>query len=152
MSVNPSHLVHLSAEHRRSHPFSAFSKWAASSVGHPVTFAFALFLILLWVLTGPLFDYSDTWQLMINTSTTIITFLTVFLIQNTQNRDGAAVQIKLDELIRADKDAHNALINLEQLTERELIAIKNKYEHLAAVAREALRRGKNDKGSPELPM
>lgn len=117
-----------------------------------MTFAVAVFLIGGWLLSGPIFGYSDTWQLMINTTTTIITFLMVFLIQNTQNRESAALQIKLDELIRADKDAHTVLLDLEELTEQELIALKKKYLELARIAREKLRDGKRDTGKPRVRM
>jgi low affinity Fe/Cu permease len=131
-------------------PFARFAKWAATASGHPMAFLLAFLIVVIWGLTGRAFGYSDTWQLVINTGTTIVTFLMVFLIQNTQNRDSVAVQIKLDELIRADKDAHNALLDLEELTERELVALKRKYEQLAQQAREGLRKGKKDKGSPEI--
>jgi len=104
---------------------------------------------LIWVLTGPLFHFSDTWQLVINTGTTIITFLMVFLIQNTQNRDTEAIQLKLDELIRATKGAHNALLDLEELEEENLDAFKMKYQALAATARSELILGNKDTGTPE---
>ena len=100
---------------------------------------------------GPLFAFSDTWQLIINTGTTIITFLMVFLIQNTQLRDGEAVQIKLDELIRAMDGAHNALLDLEELSEKELALIKKRYERLAEAAREGLRTGRFDTDKPDVP-
>src|SRR5687767_6701952 len=93
---------------RRCPPFARFANAAARAAGHPMAFAGAVAVILLWAALGPLFDYSDTWQLVINTGTTIVTFLMVFLIQNTQNREMAAVQLKLDELIRAAKGAHLA--------------------------------------------
>lgn len=131
-------------------PFAHFAKWTATSAGHPMVFMCACLIILAWAFSGRFFDYSDTWQLVINTGTTISTFLMVFLIQNTQNRDGAAMQIKLDELIRADKDAHCALLDLEELTETELEAIRKKYEDLAARAREELRKGRKDTGIPEV--
>jgi low affinity Fe/Cu permease len=89
-------------------------------MGHPSAFGVALLLILVWALTGPLFGFSDTWQLVINTGTTIVTFLMVFLIQNTQNRDSGAIQLKLDELIRATQGAHNAVLDLEELTQEDL--------------------------------
>jgi low affinity Fe/Cu permease len=106
--------------------------------GHPATFGIALLVILVWALTGPVFHYSDTWQLVINTGTTIVTFLMVFLIQNSQNRDSAAMQIKLDELIRALKGARNELVDLEDLNERELEKMKAHYTHLAEKARARL--------------
>jgi low affinity Fe/Cu permease len=101
--------------------------------------------------TGPLFGFSDTWQLVINTSTTIVTFLMVFLIQNTQNRDSAAVQLKLDELIRTVNGAHNALLNLEELTERDLERLRARYEALGRAARDDLLRGLLDTGIPDVP-
>src|SRR5512133_925057 len=107
------------AEHKKTSnaqaSFGRFAKWTASMAGKPATFGAAVFIILLWALTGPIFHFSDTWQLVINTRTTIITFLMVFLIQNTQNRDSEATHLKLDELIRAIGGAHNALIDLEDL-------------------------------------
>ena len=131
---------------RMPKPFTRFSRDVSSAAGHPLGFIVACLIILCWAASGRFFGYSDTWQLVINTGTTIVTFLMVFLIQNTQNRDSAAMQIKLDELIRTDKDAHNALLDLEELTEKELEALRKKYEMLAAEAREALRKGKNDTG------
>ncbi len=143
-------LLASSESHTKKHFFTAFSKWVAARAGHPLTFAIALGIILLWAASGPLFGYSQTWQLMINTTTTIVTFLMVFLIQSTTNRESAATQIKLDELIRADKDAHTVLLDLEELTEEELLALKMKYEDLAKLARKKLRNGGTDKGIPEL--
>jgi len=102
------------------------------------------------MVTGPLFHYSDTWQLSINTGTTIVTFLMVFLIQNTQYRDAEAVQVKLDELLRVTAGAHNALLDLEELEDRELDRIRHGYSKLAEAAREQLRRGGVDTGSPEI--
>lgn len=134
----------------RGKPFNRFAQWASMMTGRPITFFFAVLIVLTWVATGPFFNFSNTWQLIINTGTTIATFLMVFLIQNTQNRESVAMQIKLDELIRSDSDAHNALLDLENLTEEELVAMKNRYEQLAEEAREALRRGGGDLGMPEL--
>ena len=115
--------------------FSRFAKGIARASGRPSAFGLAVVVILLWAITGPIFDFSDTWQLVINTSTTIVTFLMVFLIQNTQNRDAEAVQVKLDELIRATEGAHNALLDLEELEEDELDLMRAKYVRLAEQAR-----------------
>jgi low affinity Fe/Cu permease len=132
-------------------PFSRFAKWTAHASGDPVAFGLAVLVIGLWLITGPLFAFSDTWQLVINTGTTIVTFLMVFLIQNTQNRESAAVQIKLDELIRAVGGAHNALLDLEELTEADLQVLRARYESLARTARDALQRGLEDTDSPHVP-
>ena len=129
--------------------YSRFAKTASHFCGRPRVFAIAVGIILVWIITGPLFDFSDTWQLVINTGTTIITFLMVFLIQNTQNRDTEAIQVKLDELIRATKGAHNALLDLEELEEENLDAFRAKYRALANAARAELDRGLNDTGTPE---
>ena len=133
-----------------SSPFSRFAKWTARATGHPAAFMIAALTILVWGVTGPIFKFSDTWQLVINTGTTIVTFLMVFLIQNTQNRDSHAVQLKLDELIRAVGGAHNALLDLEELEESELERFRERYEQLARAAREALGRGELDTDTPEL--
>ncbi|HET6579670.1 MAG TPA: low affinity iron permease family protein [Gemmatimonadales bacterium] len=115
--------------------FTRFAKATARASGHPVTFGLAVFVILAWAVTGPLFHFSDTWQLVINTGTTVVTFLMVFLIQNTQNRDSVAMQIKLDELLRAVKGAHTALADLEDMTESELDEFKARYVRLAEAAK-----------------
>jgi low affinity Fe/Cu permease len=107
-------------------------------------------VVLAWIITGPIFAFSDTWQLVINTGTTIITFLMVFLIQNTQNRDSEALQVKLDELIRAHDGAHNALLDLEELEDKELDRIRLNYSALAKKAREELLRGISDTGNPDM--
>jgi len=120
--------------------FSRFAKATARAAGQPKTFGLALLIILAWAVTGPIFGFSDTWQLIINTGTTIVTFLMVFLIQNTQNRDSVAMQIKLDELLRALKGAHTALADLEDLTEEELEQFKAHYVKLAEQAKAALKR------------
>jgi low affinity Fe/Cu permease len=130
--------------------YLGFSKWAARISGRPATFMAAVALIGLWLITGPLFHFSDTWQLVINTSTTIITFLMVFVIQNTQNRDTEAMQIKLDELIRATQGAHNALLDLEELDEEQLDAFRASYTQIAQLARAALARGQVDVDTPEV--
>ncbi len=129
--------------------YMRFAKSAAHFCGRPRIFVLAVMVILVWVVTGPLFGFSDTWQLVINTSTTIVTFLMVFLIQNTQNRDTAAIQIKLDELIRATQGAHNALLDLEEIEEESLDAFRNRYLALARSARTELTRGTTDTGTPE---
>ena len=118
--------------------FTRFAKWTASAAGRPATFTVAVIVILVWAVTGPLFGFSDTWQLVINTGTTIVTFLMVFLIQNAQNRDAAAMQAKLDELLRAVGPARDRFIGVEHLTEREIELIR------AALEREA-RRGDGSK-------
>ena len=129
--------------------YSQFAKVAARFCGRPRVFAIAVGLILVWLVTGPIFHFSDTWQLVINTGTTIVTFLMVFLIQNTQNRDTEAIQVKLDELIRATQGAHNALLDLEELEEEKLDAFRKKYQALAGTARAELTRGLEDVGTPE---
>jgi len=130
--------------------FGRFSKASSSAMGHPLSFAAAVTAIIVWALTGPLFGYSDTWQLVINTATTIVTFLMVFLIQNTQNRDNAAIQLKVDELIRSTKGAHTALLDLEELTEEDLNRFRLLYEKLAQAGRKKVRQGMRDTGTPEL--
>lgn len=112
----------------------------------------AVLIIAVWAITGPIFGFSDTWQLVINTGTTIVTFLMVFLIQNTQNRDAEAMQVKLDEIIRCTSGAHNALLDLEELEEKELDRIRLEYERLAQRAREQLRHGKSDTDTPKVRM
>jgi low affinity Fe/Cu permease len=120
----------------------AVSRWSGSSAA----FTSALGIIVVWALLGPVFHYSDTWQLVINTGTTIVTFLMVFLIQATQNRDSEAVQVKLDELLRATAGCHNALLDLEELEEHELDHIRANYTALAKRARAELRKGRRDTG------
>ena len=110
--------------------FNWFATRTSTAAGQPLTFIIALSVILVWAVTGPIFHFSDTWQLIINTGTTIITFLMVFLIQNTQNRDGAAIQAKLDELIRVS-EGHNNFIGIEHLTESEVEEIRDKCERAA---------------------
>ncbi|MGJ7900893.1 low affinity iron permease family protein [Lysobacter sp. 1R34A] len=117
------------------HAFERGAKAACRFTGQPLCFALAVGVVLAWVVSGPLFGFSDTWQLVINTGTTIVTFLMVFLIQNSQNRDAAAVQIKLDELIRATKAAEDALLDLEELDEETLEKFRQRYERLARRAR-----------------
>ena len=128
--------------------YTAVAKAVSRYCGRASTFSLALGVIVVWIVTGPLFGFSDTWQLVINTGTTIITFLMVFLIQNTQNRDTEAIQIKLDELIRATKGAHNALMDLEELEESHLNKFRDRYAALARGAREGLERGVEDTDTP----
>src|SRR4026209_1241022 len=116
--------------------FPAVARGASSAAGTPAMFAIVLLVVIVWALTGPSFHYSDTWQLVINTGTTIVTFLMVFLIQNTQNRDTQAVQLKLDELIRVTKGAHNLLIDLEELDDEQVEQLRRTYERLGKIARE----------------
>src|SRR3954470_2853351 len=136
---------------KRKHSwFSRFAKWTERKVGHPLTFVLMVSLIIVWAITGPLFGFSDTWQLVINTGTTIVTFLMVFLIQNTQNRDTGAIQAKLDELIRSIDGAHNALLDLEELDEEEIEHIRRDYRKLAEEARKAIEHGLKDTACEEV--
>src|SRR4051812_5345911 len=118
--------------------------------GRPMAFCLAITCIVIWAILGPIFHFSDTWQLVINTATTIVTFLMVFVIQNTQNRDSEAMQLKLDELIRATKGCHNAVLDIEELSEEELDRLKKGYTDLASKALRELRSGKSDCGTPEM--
>ena len=119
-----------------SNQFSHMAQTVASWTGHPVSFLLACAVVLVWIVTGPMFDYSDTWQLVINTGTTIVTFLMVFLIQNTQSRDTEAIQVKLDELIRATHGARNMLLDVEDLDDAQLDTLREHYLALARQARE----------------
>lgn len=136
------------------HPltFGHFANEIARASGDPRVFALAVIVIAVWGITGPLFAFSDTWQLVVNTGTTIITFLMVFLIQNTQNRDTAAIQLKLDELIRALDGAHNALLDLEELTQKDLDELRERYGLLARRARKTVRHGEADTGNPDIDV
>lgn len=129
--------------------YSGLAKTVSRFCGRPSTFLLAVAVIVVWIVTGPLFKFSDTWQLVINTGTTIVTFLMVFLIQNTQNRDTQAIQLKLDELIRATQGAHNVLMDLEELDEKDLEAFRQRYQRLAAEARVRLGVGGADTDTPE---
>ena len=130
--------------------FSRFARSMARASGRPAAFVGAVALLLTWLACGPAFQFSDAWQLVINTFTTIVTFLMVFVIQNAQNRDSEAIQVKLDELIRVSQSAHNALLDLEELDERSLDRIRADYTRLAAEARAALERGAEDTGVPDV--
>jgi low affinity Fe/Cu permease len=110
--------------------FRRFAHWTAAVVGQSGSFLVAMLLIIVWLVTGPFFHYSDTWQLVINTTTTIVTFLMVFLIQNTQNRDSHALHLKLDELIRANQKARNKLLSLEDLSDKDMRALQTEFEGL----------------------
>ncbi len=129
--------------------FAQFANATARITGSPLAFLACVASVLIWAATGPIFKFSETWQLVINTGTTIVTFLMVFLIQNTQNRDTQAIQIKLDELIRATKGAHNALMDLEELEEAHLNRFRDKYAELAKSARARLERGEEDTDVPD---
>jgi len=130
--------------------FTRFARSTAHSAGQPYAFLTSVALVIVWGFSGPYFGYSTDWQLVINTGTTIVTFLMVFLIQNTQNRDSEAIQIKLDELIRVTRGAHTVLLDLEELEDSEISRIRANYEELATKARKDLRKGKADTGSPEV--
>lgn len=121
--------------------FARFAQWVAHITGRPLSFILAVATIVVWGLLGPLFGYSDTWQLVINTATTIITFLMVFVIQNTQNRDTASIHIKVDELIRVTRRARNVLLDLEELDDETLERLHRDYERLA-------RKAKSGSGTP----
>jgi len=132
--------------------FTCFAAAAARKAGQPLAFVISVCIIAVWGITGSLFHFSDTWQLVINTGTTIITFLMVFLIQNTQNRDSEAMHLKLDELIRANSEAHNALLDMEELTEADLDRIRASYGKLAQNARELLKAGTKDAGIVDVDL
>ena len=127
---------------QQSNTFTRFAKAASRFTGRPLCFGLALLVVAAWAITGPLFGFNDTWQLVINTGTTVVTFFMVFLIQSTQNRDTEAMQLKLDELIRATRGAHNRLMDLEEREEDELDRLREQYEHLA-------RRARRGEGPPE---
>jgi low affinity Fe/Cu permease len=129
--------------------YSHFAKVASRFCGRPKVFVIAVAVVLAWAISGPLFGFSDTWQLVINTATTVVTFLMVFLIQNTQSRDTEAIQVKLDELIRSTQGAHNALLDLEELEEDDLASFRAKYQALAAAARAEVEEGREDTGTPQ---
>ncbi|HLJ10187.1 MAG TPA: low affinity iron permease family protein [Planctomycetaceae bacterium] len=115
--------------------FSRMARGAARVAGQPASFLLAVAIVVVWAITGPMFHFSDTWQLVINTGTTVVTFLMVFLIQNSQNRDTIAIQVKLDELVRAVKAAENSVLDLEEFDEQELEVILKKYQRIAREAR-----------------
>jgi low affinity Fe/Cu permease len=129
-----------SPKHHKRSLFTSFANHTARAAGHHLTFTLAVLIIAIWAVTGPLFGFSDTWQLIINTGTTIVTFLMVFLIQNTQNRDSTALHLKIDEIVRAIDGARNSVLNLEDLEDKELEAIHGRYKAMAEQARDALDR------------
>ena len=129
--------------------YSRLAKSAARFSGRPIVFVLAVGVIAVWIIAGPIYGFDDTWHAVINTGITIVTFLMVFLIQNTQNRDTEAIQVKLDELIRATNGAHNALLDLEELEQEHLDAFRARYLALAKAARAESSRGFQDTGTPE---
>lgn len=131
--------------------FVRFAQWVSHVTGRPITFMLAVSAIAIWGLTGPLFGYSDTWQLVINTATTIITFLMVFVIQNTQNRDTAAIHIKVDELIRVTTKARNTLLDLEDLDDATLDLLRKDYGKLARKAKSEAKTPLRAEEAPEKP-
>jgi low affinity Fe/Cu permease len=135
---------------RKEDIFTRFTTVISAWLGRPWIFVSALVILILWGISGPLLGFSDTWQLIINTGTTIVTFLMVFLIQNTQNRDSSAIQLKLDELIRSTRGAHNALLDLEELTQEELNGFLRTYQRLADEGRKRVRQGSKDTGTPDI--
>ncbi|HWG95621.1 MAG TPA: low affinity iron permease family protein [Nitrospira sp.] len=136
---------------KHNNVFNRVANACSRMFGTAGAFWIACGVVAIWALTGPLFNFSDTWQLVINTGTTIVTFLMVFLIQNTQNRDSAALQLKLAEIIRSTQGAHNAMIDLEKLSQTDLDKIRSLYEHLAERARSTEGQGDSDTGTPAVP-
>ena len=128
--------------------FTRFARWSSRAAGTPLAFVAAVAIVIAWGVTGPLFDFSDTWQLVINTGTTIVTFLMVFAIQASQNRDLEAIQVKLDELIRSIEGAQNSLLDLEELEESEIERLRKKYRGLATEARESQGTGSDRPPAP----
>ena len=132
--------------------FVLLSQKVSRATGHPTAFFLALSTVIVWGITGPVFGFNDTWQLVINTGTTIITFLMVFLIQSTQNRDTAALQLKLDELIRVTEGAHTVLLDLEELSEERLEKFRKEYEKIARTGRDKIHKGESDTNAPEVDI
>ena len=135
------------AEGRSTPLFARFARWVERQVGRSSTFVLAIAVVLTWAFCGPIFGWSDTWQLVINTGTTIVTFLMVFVIQNTQSRDTQAMQLKLDELIRVNKTARNSLINLEEMSEMDVERMKKAFAALAAMERPTAETGSGHQSS-----
>jgi len=132
--------------------FQKFARTVVRSSGHPMAFGFAICIIVIWALTGPFFHFGNTWLLVIDTVANIITFLMIFLIRNAQNRESEAVQLKLDELIRATKSARNSLLDIEELTEEDLNRIKARFERLARTARSESGEGQKEMVRGEKPL
>ncbi len=130
--------------------FSKFAKWISARLGNPRAFLIAFLIVIIWGLLGPVFDFSESWQLFINTASTIIIFLMVFLLQNTQNRDTIAIHLKLDEIIRSIYGAHNRLLKVEELSDEELEEIHQSYEQLANEVKEKSKSGEEDIGTPNI--
>lgn len=146
MTIKP----HIPHPHKRI--FGAFAEKAASWTGTPLAFLLAMSFVILCAVTGPLFRYSPVWEMVVTIVPTVVTFLLVFLIQNSQNRETRAVQLKLNELIRATEGAHTTMVNLEKLTAEELAVICDQYELLAQEARSMLKRGETDQGVPDISL
>ena len=132
--------------------FDHLAKQIEYLTGHPFAFGAAVFFIATWAMTGPFFHFGEIWQFTLASVTSMVTFLMVFLIQNTQNRTRAALQLKLDELIRSTSGAHNVMLTLEDLSLEEIETFRTHYEKLAMTAREKLRRGQADTGTPEITI
>jgi low affinity Fe/Cu permease len=130
--------------------FSTFSKWISIKLGNAGAFLAAIFFVVIWAILGPFYQFSETWQLTINTFTTIVVFLMVFLLQNTQNRNAVAIHLKLDEIIRAIEGANNELLKIEKLSDEELQILYLRYENLANRIKDRIKNGKQDRGSPDL--
>jgi low affinity Fe/Cu permease len=130
MSTSPQKPVNKEEEKKHGSWFSRMAHWTSQYAGHPVAFLLAFSSLVVWGVLGPLYHYSDTWQLVANTATSLITFLMVFIIQNSQNRDTKAIHLKLDELIRAVNAAHNEMIDIEKLPEKELEQLASRYERI----------------------
>jgi low affinity Fe/Cu permease len=133
---------------KQSSVFNDLANGCSRLLGTAGAFGIAVAMVAIWAISGPFFHFSDTWELVINTATTIVTFLMVFLIQNTQNRDSAAIQLKLDEIIRSTRGAHNAMLDLEKLSQHDLDKIRALYEELADKARQESARGEAVMGTP----
>ena len=137
-------------DHAQHHVFERVARAVSKVMGSAAAFVVAIGIVVLWAASGPLFGFSQTWQLVINTGTTIVTFLMVFLIQNTQNRDAEAMHVKMDELIRALEGAHNALLDLEELADEDLDEVRDRYRKLAAKARRDIEQGGRDIGCDDV--